>query len=157
LKTAAPLADEARAFAWKVWIPEVVVLVVYTIFSYFQTDVLTKLGVNPGVIPIGSILALLVTGWLVRINRVGWAFVTMCGAILMAVVTLFMTLYPRVLVSSLKPEWSLTIYNSSSSPYTLQVMTVIALIFVPIVLVYQGWTYWVFRKRITQKPEDLHY
>jgi len=52
------------------------------------------------------------------------------------------------MISSLKPEWSLTIYNASSSPYTLTVMTVIALILVPIVLIYQGWTYYIFRERI---------
>jgi cytochrome d ubiquinol oxidase subunit II len=59
-----------------------------------------------------------------------------------------MGLYPRVMVSSLNPDWSLTIYNASSSPYTLRVMTIVALIFVPIVLLYQGWSYWIFRKRI---------
>ena len=63
--------------------------------------------------------------------------------------TLFVSLYPRVMVSSLDPEWSLTIYNASSTPYTLRVMTVVAAIFVPIVLAYQAWTYWVFRHRIT--------
>jgi cytochrome d ubiquinol oxidase subunit II len=65
------------------------------------------------------------------------------------VVTMFMILYPRVMVSNPIPANSLTIYNASSSPYTLMVMTVVALIFVPIVLVYQGWSYWVFRKRLT--------
>ncbi len=73
--------------------------------------------------------------------------------IIFATITLFMGLYPRVLVSSLNPEWSLTVYNASSSPYTLKVMTIIALIFVPIVLVYQGWTYYVFRQRITKESE----
>ena len=68
-----------------------------------------------------------------------------------------LVLYPRVMVSSLNPEWSLTIYNASSSPYTLQVMTIVAAIFVPIVLVYQGWTYWVFRKRVSSNPEKLVY
>jgi cytochrome d ubiquinol oxidase subunit II len=52
------------------------------------------------------------------------------------------------MVSSLNPDWSLTIYNASSSPYTLKVMSIVALLFVPVVLVYQSWTYWVFRKRI---------
>ena len=61
------------------------------------------------------------------------------------------------MVSSLNPDWSLTIYNASSSPYTLQVMTIVAVIFVPLVLVYQGWSYWVFRKRIESKPETLTY
>jgi len=157
LKSGAPLSDEARAIAWRVWIPTVVVLVLYSMLTYSQTDILTKLGVNPGVIPIGAVLALLLTGWLVRIKRDGWAFISMAMAIVLSVATIFLHLYPRLMVSSLNPEWSLTIQNSSSSPYTLQVMTIVALIFVPIVLVYQGWTYWVFRKRITQKPEDLHY
>jgi cytochrome d ubiquinol oxidase subunit II len=157
LKTCAPLSDEARRLAWIAWIPTVVVAILFTILTYSQTDILSKLGVNPGVIPIGAALALLVTGWLVRIKRDGWAFVTMALAIVMASATIFLQLHPRLMVSSLNPDWSLTIQNSSSSPYTLQVMSIVALIFVPIVLVYQGWTYWVFRKRITQKPEDLHY
>jgi cytochrome d ubiquinol oxidase subunit II len=61
------------------------------------------------------------------------------------------------MISSLDPVWSLTIYTASSSPYTLQVMTVVALVFVPIILIYQGWTYWVFRERLGAKPESLVY
>ena len=70
---------------------------------------------------------------------------------------MFLIMYPRVMISSLNPAWSLTIYNASSTPYTLTIMTIVALIFVPIVLVYQGWSYWVFRKRIEAKPETLTY
>jgi cytochrome d ubiquinol oxidase subunit II len=157
LKAGAPLSDEARSFAWKVWIPTVVVLGLYTILSYSQTDILTKLGVNPGVVPVGAVLGLLVTGWLVRIKRDGWAFISMALTIVLSVATIFLHLFPRLMVSSLNPDWSMTIQNSASSNYTLGVMTTVALIFVPIVLLYQGWSYWVFRKRITQKPEDLHY
>jgi cytochrome d ubiquinol oxidase subunit II len=68
-----------------------------------------------------------------------------------SVVTAFMIMFPRVMISSINPEYSLTIYNASSSPYTLQVMTIVALIFVPIVLAYQAWSYWVFRKRLTTR------
>jgi cytochrome d ubiquinol oxidase subunit II len=64
---------------------------------------------------------------------------------------LFGTLFPRVLPSTLNAAYDLTIYNASSSQYTLQVMSVIALTLVPIVLAYQAWTYWVFRKRLTSK------
>jgi len=74
-----------------------------------------------------------------------------------ALVTMFMILYPRVMISSLNPAWSLTIQNAASSPYTLRTMSIVALIFVPIVLAYQAWTYWVFRKRIESKPEKLVY
>ncbi len=59
------------------------------------------------------------------------------------------------MVSSLNPEWSLTIYNASSSPYTFKIMSIVALIFVPIVIAYQAWTYWVFRHSVTL--EHLEY
>ena len=59
------------------------------------------------------------------------------------------------MISSLNPDWSLTVTNASSSAYTLKVMTIVAAIFVPVVLLYQGWTYWIFRKRVT--AEALEY
>ena len=63
-------------------------------------------------------------------------------------VYLFWVLFPNVFPASNNPSLSLTIDNASSTEYTLQVMTIVAVIFVPIVLVYQAWTYWIFRKRI---------
>jgi cytochrome d ubiquinol oxidase subunit II len=69
----------------------------------------------------------------------------------------FAGLYPRILISSLDPAFSLTISNASSSPYTLKIMTIVAAIMVPIILAYQGWTYWIFRKRVEAKPESLSY
>jgi cytochrome d ubiquinol oxidase subunit II len=65
------------------------------------------------------------------------------------VLTIFMDLYPRVMVSSTNAADSLTVANASSSPYALKVMTIVALIFLPLVLIYQGWTYHVFRKRLS--------
>ena len=62
----------------------------------------------------------------------------------------FEGLFPRVMISSIDPQFNLTIYNASASQYSLKAMLIVALVFVPIVLVYQGWTYWVFRKRITR-------
>jgi len=64
-------------------------------------------------------------------------------------VTTFRGLYPRVMVSSLNPDWSLTVSNASSTPYTLRVMSIIALVLVPIVLLYQGWNFYIFRKRVS--------
>jgi cytochrome d ubiquinol oxidase subunit II len=61
------------------------------------------------------------------------------------------------MLSTTDPAFSLTIYNASSSQYTLTVMSIVALIFVPIVLAYQGWTYYMFRKRISTKKETLVY
>jgi cytochrome d ubiquinol oxidase subunit II len=62
-------------------------------------------------------------------------------------------LYPNLIPSNIDPAYSLTIFNSSSSPYTLKIMTVVALIFVPVVIAYQIWSYRVFRHKVT--PEDM--
>jgi len=112
------------------------------------TDMFTRLGINPGPVPLGAGAALLAAGWLIRQRYHGWAFVMSGLTIALSSITVAMGLYPRVMVSSLDDAWSLTIYNASSSPYTLRIMSIVALIFVPIVLLYQGWSYWVFRQRI---------
>jgi cytochrome d ubiquinol oxidase subunit II len=88
-----------------------------------------------------------------RMKREGWAFVLTGVTIALAVITLFMTLYPDVMPSSTDPAYSLTVENASSSPYTLKVMTWVAVVMTPIVLMYQAWTFWVFRRRIG--AEDL--
>ena len=90
--------------------------------------------------------------WLVRAARDRWAFVATTTTIVAVVVTLFVSLYPRVMVSNPDFANSLTIENASSADYTLKVMTVVAAILLPIILLYQAWTYHVFRARITGTP-----
>jgi cytochrome d ubiquinol oxidase subunit II len=157
LKTTGELEQRARRAAMRLWFPAALLLVLYFGATYFATDLVAHLGVNPGVIPIGMVVLMLVAGVLIRRNNMGWAFLLTALSILFSVATIFLILFPRVMISSLNPAWSLTIYNAASSPYTLTIMTIIALIFVPIVLLYQSWTYWVFRKRIQSKPEGLTY
>jgi cytochrome d ubiquinol oxidase subunit II len=65
------------------------------------------------------------------------------------VASLFLALFPDVMPSTTDPAFSLTTTNAASTPYTLTIMTVVAVIFVPVVLIYQGWTYYVFRKRVS--------
>ena len=151
LKTEGDLAERARGVAARLWLPAVVLLFATLGASYVATDMYRKLGVDPGVVPIVGGAALLSVIWFIRNRREGWAFVMTGVTIVTTVVTIFMTLFPRVMISSLNPDWSLTIYNASSTPYTLTVMTFVALIFVPIVLLYQGWTYYVFRQRVSRK------
>jgi cytochrome d ubiquinol oxidase subunit II len=83
-----------------------------------------------------------------RAGREGWAFTCSGAAIVATVVTLFAALYPAVVPSTLDSAFSLTTTNAAASPYALQVMTVVALVFTPPVMLYQAWTYWVFRRRI---------
>ena len=115
------------------------------------------LGIDPGVIPLAALATLLVVRLFLERKMEGWAFVMTGLNLVFTQISFFMILYPRVMISSTDPANILTIYNASSSPYTLQVMTVVALIFVPLILVYQGYTYWVFRKRLTAEPQDLTY
>jgi cytochrome bd ubiquinol oxidase subunit II len=157
LRTTGELLDRSRRMASRLWLPTELVLVAFVVFTYFETDILTKLGVNPGPVPIISVVAVPVAAWFLKQKREGWAFAMTAVGIASSITSLFLILYPRVMISSLNIEWSLTIYNASSSPYTLQVMTIIAVIFVPVVLAYQGWSYWVFRKRVETKPETLVY
>jgi len=82
-------------------------------------------------------------------GREGWAFAGTALTLVLAVATLFGNLWPNVMPSSTSPLYSLTVANASSAHYTLVVMSWVALIFTPVVLGYQGWTYWVFRKRLT--------
>jgi cytochrome d ubiquinol oxidase subunit II len=145
------LADRARKTAWRLWIITVPLAIITIIGLDLATDIIAHLGVVPGVVPLTGLIALLASGWFIRTKHDGWAFASTAVAIAFAIVTVFMTLYPRVMISSLNPAWSLTIYNASSTPYTLAVMTIVALIFVPIVLIYQGWTYYIFRKRVTRQ------
>ena len=85
------------------------------------------------------------------------SFVLSSLAIVANTLAFFAGLFPRLMVSSLNPDWSLTIYNAASTPYTLGIMTIAAAVLVPIVLIYQGWTYWIFRQRISAKDcEETH-
>ncbi|ROT29550.1 cytochrome d ubiquinol oxidase subunit II [Micromonospora sp. HM5-17] len=84
-----------------------------------------------------------------RVRREGWAFAGTAAAIGLTVATLFAALFPTVLPSTADPAGTLTVSNAASAPYTLTIMTWVAAFFTPVVLLYQGWTYWVFRKRIS--------
>lgn len=85
------------------------------------------------------------------------SFLLSTAAIVATTIAFFAGLFPRLMVSSLNPDWSLTITNAASSPYTLSVMTIAAAVFVPIVLIYQSWSYYIFRKRVTPKDAEEHY
>ncbi len=157
LKLEGELRERARTAAKKLYIAAAVMVVVLAITTYIYTDILTKIGVDPGVVPILAVAVLLTTIYFINKGMEGWAFAFTGLNIILTQVAFFTLMFPRVMISSTNPDWSLTIYNASSSQYTLTVMSIVALIFVPIVLAYQGWTYYMFRKRITTRPESLVY
>ncbi len=157
LKLEGDLRERIRSASRKLYIAAAVMVVVLAITTYIYTDILTKIGVDPGIVPILAVVVLLADIYFINKGMEGWAFTFTGLHIVLTQVAFFTLMFPRVMISSTNPEWSLTIYNASSSQYTLTVMSIVALIFVPIVLAYQGWTYYMFRKRVTTRPESLVY
>ena len=104
------------------------------------------------VVAAGSLVALVRA---TRVRREGLAFVASATAIVAAVVLIFGSLYPDVM-PGLDGVGTLTVDNASSTDYTLTIMTWVAVVLTPVVLLYQGWTYWVFRKRITVDHIPAH-
>ncbi len=148
IKTREGVMRQARQASSRLWLPTVVLVVAFVVASYFATDLFTRAMLNPIPLALLAAIALLLAGVVQRAGRDGWAFIGTGLTIALATMMLFVGLFPRVMISTLDPRWSLTIYNASSSSYTLQVMSIVAAIFVPIVLLYQGWSYWVFRERV---------
>jgi cytochrome d ubiquinol oxidase subunit II len=143
LKTVGDVRDRANALAPKAGLATAVAAVLF--LGWTLLDAGKTLTWITAVLAAVALLAALAAS---RAKREGWAFALTGLTILLAVVTLFATLYPNVMPSTTDPDYSLTIANASSTEYTLQIMTWVALIMVPIVLAYQAWSFWVFRKRI---------
>jgi cytochrome bd-type quinol oxidase subunit 2 len=101
-------------------------------------------------------IAVLAAPYLISTQHAGWAFATSAAGMATAVVSIFVALYPNVLVSSTNAAYNLTVSNSSSAKYALTVMTVVAVLFLPLVLLYQGWSYHVFRARVAPGKEPAN-
>ncbi|SEM27930.1 MULTISPECIES: cytochrome d ubiquinol oxidase subunit II [Rhodococcus] len=146
LKTADEVRADAVKLAARLSVPTVVVAGAFVLW--------TQIAYGKGwtwILVAVAAAALLGVVALTAAAREGWAFVLTSVAVIATVVLLFGSLFPNVMPSTIDEAYSLTIYNASSSPYTLKVMTWAAVIMTPVVLIYQGWTYWVFRQRISTK------
>ncbi len=157
LKLEGELAERAKKFGFQAWMAATVLTVLFVIWTFFATDILTKPGVN-GLIPaLLAAVALLLAGFYAKKGADMLAFVMGSLTVVLATIMVFMGLFPRILISSMDAAYSLDIHNAAASPYTLKVMSIVAAIFVPIVLIYQIWTYKVFSKRIKADPKTLVY
>jgi cytochrome d ubiquinol oxidase subunit II len=144
LKTDGDIRHRARALAVRIGLASAVAAVVFLVWTQVQTGstgsavafVLAAVGLLAG---IGAAAA----------GREGWAFLGTFLTIALAVGGLFLALFPDVMPSSTSEAFSLTTTNAAATPYTLEIMTWVAVVFTPIVIGYQTWTYWVFRKRIS--------
>ena len=153
LKTEGDIRERARALSVKLGLGTAVVAVVFLVWT------LVKSGweVPALILFVLAAASLLGAVFMSTQGREGWAFIGTFVTIALAVAGLFVVLFPNVMPSTTDVAYSLTTTNASATPYTLKVMTWVAVIFTPIVLAYQSWTYWIFRKRIgTQHiPEPI--
>ncbi|GGX78941.1 cytochrome d ubiquinol oxidase subunit II [Streptomyces fructofermentans] len=143
LKTLGDIRERARAMALWLGLTTAVLALIFLLWTQVENGNGQSL-----VALVVAVVALVAAIGANQMGREGWAFALSGVTIVAAVAMLFLTLFPNVMPSSLNEEWSLTVTNASSSPYTLKIMTWCAAIATPVVLLYQSWTYWVFRKRI---------
>ncbi|WBO65209.1 cytochrome d ubiquinol oxidase subunit II [Streptomyces camelliae] len=143
LKTVGDIRVRARKLALRVGLVTAVAALAFLLWT--QADTGNGRSLVALIVAGAALVAALVAN---QAGREGWSFALSGLTIVAAVAMLFLSLFPNVMPSTLNGDWSLTVTNASSSPYTLKIMTWCAGIATPIVLLYQGWTYWVFRKRI---------
>ena len=153
VKTRDELECLAVVSAQRIWIPATAVAVLFLGATWFDTRLFDNYINHPllFVVPALAVVALLSVRFFLGARKPLSAFTASCVTILAVVATGVTGLYPNLIPSRLDPAASLTIFNSSSSPYTLMIMTVVAFIFVPIVIAYKIWVYRVFRARVSGK------
>jgi cytochrome d ubiquinol oxidase subunit II len=133
-------ATAARPLGW-VAIALVVGFVIWTLSLNSSTDV-------PGPVQVLAVIAVVFAARLASSDHDGWAFTASAVAIAATVGSIFIDLYPRVMVSSTNAAYNLTVNNAASGHYALVVMSIVTVIFLPLVLLYQGWSFYIFRARV---------
>ncbi len=153
IKTTGELSRRAGTMAARLWLPLVATAVLFLLASYPATELYHNYLKTPllAIVPLVAVSSLLLVGLFISRDRLHLAFLFSCLTIVFVCYTGVAGLFPNLIPSSIDPASSLTIHNSSSSLLTLKIMTVVALIFVPIVIAYKIWVYRIFRARVTNE------
>jgi cytochrome d ubiquinol oxidase subunit II len=150
LKTTGELHERAQKVS--AWVGLVAVLVTFGFMTWIHVGLST--GFVPKPIEALGFMAVIGSAWAAQAKAEGWAFTAAALGMAGAVGALFSELYPRVMISSTNAAYDLTINNSASPPYSLKVMTVVAVVFLPVVVIYQSWGYHIFKKRLSVPRVD---
>lgn len=157
LKTTGGLETKAKKLSKTLWtVAFVLALLMFAASFLLVDDYAGRAGIGI-IVPILGGVTLVVARFFINQEKFGMAFVMTALTIALGVITHFVVSFPNVMLSNIDPAFSLTIYTASSSDYTLKVMSIVAAIFVPVMLVYQIWSYRVFRKRVSADPQTLEY
>jgi cytochrome d oxidase, subunit II (cydB) len=152
------LTARARRTALFSWVPVVVLFAAAYGVGYAHSGIMQHILTATYLLPVNILLVVVMLATLFFLLRKhsGWAFGMTTLTIVLGALEIGLGAFPHVMVSSLNPAWSLTAYNASSSPYTLTVMSWIAISIIPFVLAYQAWNYYIFRKRIQPGTVGYH-
>ena len=145
LKTTGQVADRAARIGARTGPIVALIVIGWAVW----THVTAGKGFWPNPLEIGIVIVVIAAAWLAWERREGWAFAGSAITIALAMLTLFTDLYPNVMKSSTNSAYNLTIANTASPSYTLKLMSIVAVILLPVVLVYTAWNYYVFRRRLT--------
>jgi len=147
LKTTGDMSERSGRLARRVAPLTGAAVVAFIIWTHVTAS--TTFFLNP--VELLAVLAVLAAVWLVWERRDGFAFAATTVTMAACIVSVFTGLYPNVMVSSTSAAYNLTVHNTASGAYSLKVMTVVVIIFLPFVLAYQTWTYYIFRRRVSRR------
>lgn len=156
IRTTGKLRERARIAAIKIAPFSLLTLLVFAGVGLWKTDIFTAHGTEWIMVPIGAFVALLVSTLLNKRRRDGWAFFMTSLTIILLSASVFIGMFPRVMISSLGAMNDLTIYNAASGAYALKLMTYFAIAILPFVIGSQIWSYYVFRQPV-KSDNDLEY
>ena len=153
VKTTGQLQKRAITAAKRLWVPLLGVAVMFLAATYPATHLFNNYLNTPALflVPGAAVATLLAIRVFLAKDQLLKAFTASSLLVILIIATGLVGLFPNLIPSSLDTQYSLTLYNSSSSPYTLKIMTVVAFLFIPTVIAYKIWAYRIFRAPITNK------
>ncbi len=158
MRVTGQLRERARRSAQQFSFLALIMTVLFLVWSFFVSPTIHSAFTSPQIAPLSflSLITIIAVPVLLVKKQSGWAFAMTSLTIILTAASIGLGLFPRVIISSLNPAWNLTIANASSSPYTLTVISWLALTLLPFVLAFEGWSYWVFHKRLDPRMKG-HY
>jgi cytochrome bd ubiquinol oxidase subunit II len=154
IRTTGIVRQRARRLAMPFGLVAIVTVIVFAVWTQSEANQGGPTSLIPGPLQIIAVLAVVGAAWAVRDDYDGWAFAATSVAMGLTVASIFIDLYPNVMISSTNAAYDLTVHNAASGSYALKVMTIVVVIFFPIVLLYQGWSFHVFRGRLKGPPGE---
>lgn len=157
IRTTGLLRERAKKVGTVIAPITLVFVLLFIIVGWYQTDIFTYHGTAWIILPFVAWGALLFAQVFNVNNQDVWAFAMTSFTIILLTASIFIGMFPRLIISTIDPAFDLTIYNAASGAYTLKVMSYFSLALLPFVLGYQGWSYYIFRKRISKQENGSGY